>query len=103
MKPGCYGCWRSTIRSFSMPSRNTICISDVVYRDVAKKVALGTVVSLGRPKLKNIAERFQAYALLPEPPKGLRQVLRIQRLKLSRRVRPAHQVVVAGLVLVAAT
>src|SRR6266571_1714673 len=82
---------------------DTVCISDVVYRDVAKKVALGTVVSLGRPKLKNIAERFQAYALLPEPPKGVRQVLRIQRLKLSRRVRPAHQVVVAGLVLVAAT
>jgi len=71
---------------------DTVCISDVVYRDVAKKVALGTVVSLGRPKLKNIAERFQAYALLPEPPKGVRQVLRIQRLKLSRRVRPATPV-----------
>ncbi len=82
---------------------DTICISDMVYRDVAKKVALGTVVSLGRPTLKNIAERFQVYALLPEPPKGVRQTLRIQRLKLSRRVRPAHQVVVAGLVLVAAT
>ena len=35
---------------------DTICLSDVVYRDVAKKVDLGTVVSLGRPKLKNIAE-----------------------------------------------
>ena len=65
---------------------DTICISDMVYRDVAKKVALGAVVSLGRPKLKNIAERFQVYALLSEPPKGLRQTLRIQRLKLSRRV-----------------
>src|SRR5712692_2405293 len=82
---------------------DSICISDVVYRDVAKKVALGTVVSLGRPKLKNIAERFRVYAILPEPPKGVRQTLRIQRLKLSRRVRPAHQVVVAGLVLVAVT
>ena len=82
---------------------DTVCISDVVYRDVAKKVALGTGVSLGRPKLKNIAERFHVYALLPEAPKGLRQTLRIQRLKLSRRVRPAHQVVVAGLVLVATT
>ncbi|MBI3302367.1 MAG: adenylate/guanylate cyclase domain-containing protein, partial [Deltaproteobacteria bacterium] len=69
---------------------DTICISDMVYRDVAKKVPLGTVVSLGRPKLKNIAERFQVYTLLSEPPKGLRQALRIQRLKLSRRVRPAH-------------
>src|SRR5437870_5164769 len=69
---------------------DTICISDMVYRDVAKEVDLGTVVSLGRPKLKNIAERFQVYALLPEPPKGLRQTLRIQRLKLSRRVGTAH-------------
>jgi adenylate cyclase len=82
---------------------DTICISDMVYRDVAKKVPLGTIVSLGRPKLKNIAQRFPVYALLSEPPKGLRQTLRIQRLKLSRRVRPAHRVVVAGLVLVAAT
>src|SRR6266852_3021189 len=82
---------------------DTICISDMVYREVAKKVALGTVVSLGRPKLKNIAARFAVYALLPEPPTGFRQTLRIQRLKLSRRVRPVHQVVVAGLVLVAAT
>jgi class 3 adenylate cyclase len=82
---------------------DTVCISDVVYRDVAKKVALGTVVSLGRPKLKNIAERFPVYVLLPEPAKGLRQTLQIQRLKLSRRVHPAHRVVVAGLVLVAAT
>jgi adenylate cyclase len=60
---------------------DTICISDVVYRDVAKKLALGTVVSLGRPKLKNIAERFEVYALLAEPPKGLWQTLRLQRLK----------------------
>src|SRR5216684_2782768 len=45
---------------------DSICISDVVYRDVAKKVALGTVVSLGRPKLKNIAERFPVYILLSE-------------------------------------
>ncbi len=82
---------------------DTICISDVVYRDVAQKISLGTVISLGRPKLKNIAQRFPVYALLSESPKGLRQTLRIQRLKLSRRVRPAHRVVVAGLVLVAAT
>ena len=38
---------------------DTICLSDVVYRDVAKKITLGSVVSLGRPQLKNIAERFQ--------------------------------------------
>ena len=28
---------------------DTICISEMVYRDVAKKLLLGTVVSLGRP------------------------------------------------------
>jgi adenylate cyclase len=67
---------------------DTICISQVVYKEVEKKVALGTVVSLGKPKLKNIAERFQVYALLAVPPQGLRQSLQVQRLKFSRRVRP---------------
>jgi len=38
---------------------DSICISDVVYRDVAKKVDLGAVASLGRTKLKNMAERIQ--------------------------------------------
>ncbi len=91
----------SRLQALAAP--DTICISDVVYRDVAKKVALGTVVSLGRPKLKNIAERFQVYALLLEPPKGFRQTLRIQRLKLSRRVGTAHlaraALVVVGLLI----
>src|ERR1044071_4151250 len=45
---------------------DTICISQVVYQEVEKKLALGTVVSLGRPKLKNIAQRFSIYVLLPE-------------------------------------
>jgi adenylate cyclase len=79
---------------------DTICISDVVYRDVVQKVALDTVVSLGRPQLKNIAQRFQVYALLLEPPKGIRRTVQAQRLKLSRRLRPAHTIV-AGLVLIA--
>ncbi len=77
---------------------DTICISQVVYREVEKKLPLGTVVSLGKPKLKNIAERFHVYALLPETPKGLRQRLQVQRLKLSRRVGTAHRVA-GGLVL----
>jgi len=47
---------------------DTISISHVVYQEVAKKLSLGTVVSLGRPKLKNIAERQPVYALLPEKP-----------------------------------
>ena len=65
---------------------DSICISDVVYRDVAKKVDLGAVASLGRPKLKNIAERFEVYLLLSAPPHGLQQTLHVQRLKLSRRL-----------------
>jgi adenylate cyclase len=85
---------------------DTICISDVVYRDVVQKISLGTVVSLGRPQLKNIAQRLQVYALLSEPPKGLRQRLGIQRLKLSRRMGTAYRVVgamgVLGLVSVGA-
>ncbi len=74
---------------------DTICISHVVYREVEKKLSLGTVVSLGRPKAEeHCPARFQVYALLPEPPKGLRQHLQIQRLKLSRRVGPAVFVLV---------
>ena len=79
---------------------DTIYLSQGVYKEVEKKLALGTVVSLGRPKLKNIAERFQVYALLLEPPHGLRQKLQVQRLKLSRRVRPAHRLALAGVLLV---
>jgi adenylate cyclase len=82
---------------------DSICISDVVYRDVVKKIDLGTVVSLGRPQLKNIAERFQVYALLPERSKGVRRVLQVQWLKASRRVRPVHWAAVAGLLLIATT
>jgi TolB-like protein/tetratricopeptide (TPR) repeat protein len=70
---------------------------------VAKKLPLGTVVSLGRPKLKNITQRFPVYALLSEKPTDFRQTLQVQRFKLSRRVRPTHQIVLAGLVLVVVT
>jgi TolB-like protein/Tfp pilus assembly protein PilF len=59
---------------------------------------LGTVVSLGKPILKNIAERFAVYALLPVPPAGLKQRVQVQRLKLSRRVGTAHRVA-GGLIL----
>ncbi|MBI3301503.1 MAG: adenylate/guanylate cyclase domain-containing protein, partial [Deltaproteobacteria bacterium] len=63
---------------------DTICISHVVYQEVEKKLSLGTVVSLGRPRLKNIAQRQPVYALLSEKPKGFRQTLRVQRLKLKQ-------------------
>src|SRR5262249_34198218 len=82
---------------------DTICISQVVYQEVEKKLSLGTVVPLGRPKLKNIAQRFQVYILLSDPPKGIRQTLRTQRLQLSRRVGTAHRawiaLVVVGLLI----
>src|SRR5215471_9862861 len=45
----------SRLQSLAEP--DAICISQKVYEEVAKKVDLGTVVSLGKPKLKNIAER----------------------------------------------
>jgi TolB-like protein/class 3 adenylate cyclase len=82
----------SRLQSLAEP--DTICISDMVYRDVAKKLDLGTVVSLGKPKLKNIAERFAAYALLSEPPQGLRRTFQVQRLRLQRWQRPAQVAVV---------
>src|SRR5262245_33308343 len=82
---------------------DTICISDMVYRDVAKKIALGMVVSLGQPALKNIAERFEVYALRAEPPHGVQRAL---RLKLSRGVDTARRswpVVILAVVLMAGT
>jgi adenylate cyclase len=78
---------------------DTICISHKVYEEVAKKLSLGAVISLGRPRLKNIAERFQVYTLLSQPPKGLRQILQVQRLKL-RQWRRTRQVIVAVFALV---
>ncbi len=87
----------------SMAEPDTICISHKVYEEVVKRLDVGAVVSLGRPKLKNIAERFQVYALLSEQPKGLRQKLQVQRLRWSRRVRTAHRLALVGVVLVVAT
>ncbi len=81
-----------------LAEQDTICISQIVYKEVEKKLVLRTVVPLGRPKLKNIPERFQVYALLLEPPHGVRQQLQVQSFKLSRRLRPAHQLL-AGVVL----
>ncbi|MBI3757152.1 MAG: tetratricopeptide repeat protein [Deltaproteobacteria bacterium] len=78
-----------------------ICLSQVVYQEVVNKLDLGAVVSLGRPKLKNIAERFHIYTLLPEAPTGLRQRLQVQWLKLSHRVRPAHRAAAVALLLLA--
>ena len=72
----------SRLQALAAP--DTICISDMVYPDVAKKLELGTVVSLGRPKLKNITQRFPVYELLPEQPSGFRQRLRGLRVQTRR-------------------
>ncbi len=84
---------------------DTICISHIVYQEVEKKLSLGTVVSLGRPKLKNIAQRQQVYLLLSERPTGWRQTLRVQWLKIST-VGGAHPtmralLLLSGLLLIA--
>jgi adenylate cyclase len=80
---------------------DTICISHKVYEEVEKKLPLGTVVSLGRPQLKNIAQREPVYALLAERPTGFRQHLQVQRLKFTPWRRTVR-VVVAVLFLVGA-
>jgi adenylate cyclase len=82
---------------------DTICISQKVYDEVEKKLALGTVIPLGKPRLKNIVQRQRVYLLLPEPPTGLRHRFQVQRLKLSHRVRPAHRLALAGGLLVVVT
>src|SRR5262245_45452863 len=82
---------------------DTICISQKVYEEVEHKLPLGAVIPLGKPKLKNIAQRFRVYLLLPERPKGLRHRLQAQRLKLSRRISTVPRVALVGLVLIAAT
>ena len=67
------------------------------FLEIEKKLSLGTVVSPGRPKLRNIAQRRPVYALLLEKPKGFRQTLQVLRLR-TRRVDTAHRMVVAVVV-----
>ena len=78
---------------------DTICISQAVYKEVEKKLPLGTVAPLGRPKLKNIAQREPVYALLSAAPQGFRQRLQVGRLQLKPWRRPLQ--VAALLVLLA--
>jgi adenylate cyclase len=80
---------------------DTICISHIVYQEVEKKLPLGTVISLGRPKLKNIAQRQPVYALLSEAPQGFRQRLQVRRLQL-KQWRRTLQVTIALVFLVGA-
>jgi adenylate cyclase len=68
----------------TLAAPDTICLSQKVYEEVERKISLGTVVSLGKPRLKNIAQRFPVHVLLPETPRGLRHTLQVQRLKLTQ-------------------
>jgi adenylate cyclase len=49
---------------------DTLCISDMVYRDVVKKLDLGTVVSLGRPRLKTLPSGSRSMRCCPRHQKG---------------------------------
>src|SRR5206468_8471852 len=71
---------------------DTICLSQAVYKEIEKKLPMGTVVSLGRPKLKNIAQREPVYALLPASPKRFRKRLLVQRIKLMHRMNGVQMV-----------
>jgi len=81
---------------------DTICISDVVYRDVAKKLDVAAVVSLGQPKLKNIDQRFPVYMLVSEHADGARQPLRTWGSQFIRRTSIVPWVAVALLLVVGA-
>src|SRR5262249_40132459 len=76
----------SRLQALAAP--DTICLSQVVYREVEKHLALSTVLSLVLAKLKNIAQRELVYAILPEKPTGFRRHLQVQRLKLTHWRRP---------------
>ena len=78
---------------------DAVCLSQAVYKEIEKKLLLGTVISLGKPYLKNIAERFPVYALLSNPPQGFRQKLRVRWLQLSHRVGTSRRIAAAVLVL----
>ena len=83
----------------TLADSDTICISHLVYQEVEKKLPLGPVLSLGRPRLKNIAQRFPVYELLAEPPEGVRYTLRVQWLKLKqwrRTLQVAAMVLLVG-------
>jgi adenylate cyclase len=90
----------SRLQSLAAP--DTICISQAVYHEVEKKILLGTIISPGRPQLKNITQRFPVYALLPEIPKSVREKLQVRWLKLSHRIRPLHWVALGFMLLIGA-
>jgi hypothetical protein len=74
---------------------DSICLLQVVYQEVEKKLSLGTVISLGQPKLKNIEQRLPVYLLVPEHSDGVPQTLWTRGLHLIRRLRVAPWAVAA--------
>ncbi|HEV8712260.1 MAG TPA: tetratricopeptide repeat protein, partial [Candidatus Binatia bacterium] len=81
---------------------DSICLSQVVYQEVEKKLSLGTVVSLGQPKLKNIDQRLPVYLLVPGQANRMHKAPRSWGLHLIRRMGVVHWMAV-GLLLSAAT
>jgi adenylate cyclase len=81
---------------------DSICISDVVYRDVATKLELGAVVSVGQPKLKNIAQRFPVYMLVPAHADGAHQPLLTPLSQLIRHIGVVPWMAVAMLLIAGA-
>ncbi|HEV8714895.1 MAG TPA: tetratricopeptide repeat protein [Candidatus Binatia bacterium] len=85
-----------------MPLVYSICLSQMVYQEVEQKLSLGTIVSLGQPKLKNIDQRFPVYLLVPEQANGVHKTLQTRRVHFIRRMGTVHWVAV-GLLLSAVT
>jgi adenylate cyclase len=81
---------------------DSICLSQVVYQEVEKKLSLGTVVSLGQPKLKNIEQRLPVYLLVPEHVDGIRQPLYARGLHRIRRMETVHWAAAALLLIAGA-
>jgi adenylate cyclase len=72
---------------------DSICLSHVVYQEVEKKLALGTVVALGQPTLKNIEQRFPIYMLGLDRADRIRQPPQTRGVHLIRRVGAVYWVI----------
>ena len=82
---------------------DTICISHIVYRRGRQETGLGHGRLPGQdPSSRTLPSGSTSMRCCPKRPRAFARRLQVQRLKLSRRVRPAHWLSVAGLVLIAA-
>ena len=70
---------------------DTICISDMVYRDVAKKLDLGHGGVAGQAKAQEHCRAVPGLCVAARGTERLPQALQVQRLKLSHRIGAAHE------------